>query len=91
MKYKGDWNWRFEREKEIYRQQFPDYELLTSSSDRHKNYSPQETEILMALYKEGKTYREIAEELGRSYWSVAYKLAEMRKEKRLRQGQSLLF
>jgi hypothetical protein len=50
-----------------------------SSSNRIKNYSNEEIKILIKQKKAGYTDKHIAEQLGRSYWSIVYKLSELRK------------
>jgi hypothetical protein len=50
-----------------------------SSSDRNKNYTAEENKLLVTLKKSGHTDKEIAIILGRSYWSVVYKLSELRR------------
>jgi hypothetical protein len=50
-----------------------------SSSNRFKNYSNEEIKKLIKHKKAGYTDKHIAEQLGRSYWSIVYKLSELRK------------
>lgn len=78
MFYKTNWNWRFRYEKAPLLQKYPGYEVIASSSERNKPYSQEEIHSLLLLRKQGKTTNEIAEILGRSYWSVIYKVRELR-------------
>lgn len=79
MNYKTNWEYRFEFEKSKYEEEYPGYQTLASSSDRHKNYSFEEINTLITLKNEGITDKKIAEILGRTYWSVVYKLSDLRK------------
>ncbi|WP_413300381.1 DNA endonuclease [Bacillus sp. 1P10SD] len=79
MFYKTNWNYRLQQESEKWKLKLPDYKLVVSSSDRWKNYSSYEIKRLVVLKKEGHLDKEIANLLGRSYWSVVYKLRELRK------------
>ncbi|WP_040209392.1 DNA endonuclease [Neobacillus jeddahensis] len=79
MFYKTNWKYRYRQEEERLKSKFPNYEIVLTSSNRYKNYSSEETERLILLKKQGQTDKEIAETLGRSYWSVVYKLSELRK------------
>lgn len=56
-----------------------DIVIKTSSSQRCKPYSKTEINTLIEWKKQGKTDVAIAEYLNRSYWSVVYKLVELRK------------
>lgn len=79
MRYKLDWDWRFEQEKEKYKKEYPSYEVRTSSPERVKNYTHQEIDTLISLKKQGLSNEQIAQKTGRSYWSVVNKMAECRK------------
>lgn len=79
MRYKLDWDWRLEVEKEKYKKEFPTYEVLTSSPKRNKIYTQEEIETLISFKKQGMSYRLISQKMGRSYWSVVNKFAELRK------------
>ena len=79
MNYKTNWEYRLEVERKKYEKEFPGYQMLASSSDRYKNYSSEEIITLIKLKKGGLTDRKIAQTLGRTYWSVVYKLRELRK------------
>lgn len=80
MFYKTNWNYRFTQEAMKYASQYPQYEIITSSSERSKAYSEDEIELLIKLKLIGYTDKEIGEFLNRSYWSVGYKWHEIRKE-----------
>jgi hypothetical protein len=53
--------------------------VILSSSNRFKNYSIEEIQKLIKQKKAGYADKHIAEQLGRSYWSIVYKLSELRK------------
>ncbi|TAA72234.1 DNA endonuclease [Planococcus salinarum] len=78
MFYKTNWNYRFEKEVQRYKESDPDYEVIASSSERSKNYSDVECNLIILMKTQGYTNRQIAEKLGRSYWSVVYKWREIR-------------
>ncbi|WP_342512992.1 DNA endonuclease [Sporosarcina sp. FSL K6-1522] len=80
MFYKSNWNYRFTKELIRYSEKYPEYEVLTSSSERSKSYSEKEIELLIKLKLIGYTDKDIGELLNRSYWSVVYKWSEIRKE-----------
>ena len=46
-----------------------------------KRWTPEEDELAMKLYKQGKTYKEIALRLGRSKAAVTQRIANKNKEK----------
>ncbi|RXZ01853.1 DNA endonuclease [Fictibacillus sp. S7] len=79
MFYKTNWNYRFSIEAFKLKLQYPDYETLSSCSNRHRNYSIKEIEKLILLKQQKMSDQLIATTLGRSYWSVVYKIAELRK------------
>lgn len=83
MRYKTDWNYRLELEKEKYERLYPSYQIFTSSSDRNKKYSQEEINLIIELKKAKKTDQYIASRIGRSYWSVVYKISDLRKSKLL--------
>lgn len=78
MFYKTNWNYRFEKEIQRYKESHPEYEVIASSSERSKNYSDAECDLILLMKSQGYKDREIAEKLGRSYWSVVYKWREIR-------------
>jgi hypothetical protein len=80
MYYKSNWEWRLKQEEQKFLVQYPNYQILTSSSSRFKNYTVEEIRELIFLKKSGVTDEVIAETLSRSYWSVVYKLRELRSE-----------
>ena len=47
----------------------------------NKRWSPEEDELAMKLYNQGKTYKEIALRLGRSKAAVTQRIANKNKEK----------
>lgn len=82
MAYKTNWNFRFPYEKEKLQKEYLEYEILSSQSNRQKNYSEQEIEQLIKLRKTGYTINEIASQIGRTYHSVNYKLAMLRRQRK---------
>ncbi|MTH55064.1 DNA endonuclease [Bacillus mangrovi] len=82
MRYKFDWEYRFIKERQRYRSLYPDYEVTSAHSNNFRPYTANEIETMMALKQKGETDAKIAQTLDRSYWSVVYKLAELRKAKR---------
>jgi hypothetical protein len=80
MFYKTNWSYRFKREKELLKAIYPDYHILTSSAERNKAYSEDEISQLINLKQVKCSDKEIAVKLNRSYWSIVYKLKELRKD-----------
>ncbi|MEQ6377586.1 DNA endonuclease [Bacillaceae bacterium S4-13-58] len=56
-----------------------DISIILSSSERHKPYSSLEVSKIIKMKLSGSTDQEIADELGRTYWSTVYKIGEIRK------------
>jgi hypothetical protein len=82
MKYKYDREYRLEKEK----QKLSDYEgytVLSSDSLRWQKYSDVDGANMISFKKSGKTDKEISVSINRPYWSVVYKLKEIRKDGRL--------
>ncbi|MDX8343218.1 DNA endonuclease [Rossellomorea sp. YZS02] len=78
MYYKSNWEWRLKQEEQKFLVQYPNYQIIASSSSRNKNYSDKEINEMISLKKKGFKDQEIANTLARSYWSVVYKLRELR-------------
>lgn len=76
MEYKYDWDKRFQIEKGKLEKQFPNYRIVSSDSSRWSNYTDEEIAKLIHYKREGKTDKQIALELNRTYWSIVYKLRE---------------
>lgn len=53
--------------------------ITLSSSVRKKPYSKDEVSKIIQMKRSGSTDQEIADELGRTYWSIVYKISEIRK------------
>ena len=83
MSYKVNWTYRLYMEKERWRIQYPDYDVLTSSRERMRPYSAEEIDILIEMKRSNRSDKEIAEKLQRSYWAIVYKAADLRKQGRL--------
>jgi len=79
MYYKTNWIYRLEKESELISGKYPDYKILTTSEERQKNYSMEEIETIISMKKGGHTLTEISESLNRTYWSVVYKISELKK------------
>jgi|SRR5690625_1497206 len=54
--------------------------IKISSSSRRRGYSANEINTLVNLKKSGYSDKAIAIQLGRTYWSIVYKIKELRKE-----------
>ncbi|MBZ9535250.1 DNA endonuclease [Cytobacillus oceanisediminis] len=78
MLYKTSWDHRIQIERTKWVHKYPSYTILTTDSDRFKNYSKEEINTLIILKNEGVTINEIAKKLNRSYWSVVYKWSEIK-------------
>ncbi|GGP07379.1 endonuclease [Oceanobacillus neutriphilus] len=72
-----------EKTEEIYERYGNDVIIKLSSSNRKKLYSNKEIETIIHLKRTGSTDQNIADNLGRSYWSVVYKIRELRKNRLL--------
>ncbi|PIC56261.1 hypothetical protein CSV80_15640 [Sporosarcina sp. P12(2017)] len=83
MSYKTNWHYRFYIEKQRWHCEYPDYQLITSSRKRMRAYTPNEIKTLKSMKQSGNTDQQIADALGRSYWSVVYKVSELRAQKLL--------
>lgn len=79
MFYKTNWNYRFTKELIKWNEKYPDYKVITSSSERSKAYSEDEIELLVILKSLGYTDKYISSILNRSYWSVVYKWSHIQK------------
>ncbi|MCM3711665.1 hypothetical protein [Sporosarcina luteola] len=64
----------------IYKKYGRNVNIVISSSDRYKTYTSEEIELLIKLKQAYFTDLSIADELGRTYWSVVYKIRELRKK-----------
>ncbi|MBT2687161.1 DNA endonuclease [Bacillus sp. ISL-47] len=79
MEYKFNWETRFQVEEEKLKKLHTGYQILSSDSNRFRNYTENEVAQIIDFKKNGKTDKQIANELQRSYWSIVYKLKELRK------------
>jgi hypothetical protein len=79
MFYKSNWEWRLNQEKLKFNKSHKGYEIVATSPDRFKYYSNGEIKKIISLKKKGLKDKEIALIVNRSYWSVVYKLQELRK------------
>ncbi|MBD8071401.1 DNA endonuclease [Bacillus sp. PS06] len=80
MYYKTNWTWRLKEESIILINQHPTYQVIASHYDRHKNYTDSDIQQLISMKNSGMKDKEIALALNRSYWSIVYKLKEIRKD-----------
>ena len=83
MSYKTNWMYRFYIEKQKWNKKYPDYEVLTSSRERMRPYTTEEIETILTMKRMKQTDQQIADRLGRTYWSIVYKVSELRKEGKL--------
>ncbi|MGD6871035.1 hypothetical protein ACQCU1_02425 [Sutcliffiella horikoshii] len=83
MFYKTNWNYRLDVDKNKWNEKYPCYEIVESSSYRNKKYTETEIQKLIIDKKNGMPDKKIVEKLNRSYWSVVYKLRELRLSKLL--------
>lgn len=83
MYYKTNWKYRLEKESALIMGKYPDYKILITSEERQKNYSTEEIETIISMKKEGHTIHDISVLLNRTYWSVIYKISELKKKKLL--------
>lgn len=67
-------------EKQRWHSKHPDYQLIASSRKRMRAYSPDEIAILKRMKQSGNIDQQIADALGRTYWSVVYKASELRSQ-----------
>ncbi|WP_443141013.1 hypothetical protein [Pseudalkalibacillus sp. R45] len=67
----------------IYKKYGNNITIQISSSDNHKNYSYGEIKRIITLKQSGMQDKDIAKSLNRSYWSIVYKVSELRKNGRL--------
>ncbi|MFC0272204.1 hypothetical protein ACFFIX_12240 [Metabacillus herbersteinensis] len=78
MKYKMDWNYRLNIEIEKFNITHHGYQVIQSDSSRFKKYTEEELTTIISLKTNGKSDSEIAITIGRTYWSVVYKIRELR-------------
>ncbi|WP_248892314.1 hypothetical protein [Bacillus methanolicus] len=83
MEYKLDWEKRLLIETKKLNKIFPGFKVISSDSDRWRNYLDKDIDQMVYLKQNGYTDKEIAKRLNRTYWSVVYKLRELRKDGRL--------
>lgn len=83
MFYKTNWEWRYNEEKQLLLEQYPNYEIIASSSDHYRSYSSEEINCILILHKEGESISNIARAINRTYWSVVYKIRELKEKKLL--------
>ncbi|WP_221566965.1 hypothetical protein [Alkalihalobacillus sp. TS-13] len=67
----------------IYKKYGRNITIQTSSSDNQRNYSYEEINKIIALKQSGMQDKDIAKCLNRSYWSIVYKVSELRENGRL--------
>ncbi|WP_158233790.1 hypothetical protein [Sporosarcina sp. P3] len=83
MSYKTNWHYRYYIEKQRWHKKYEDYQLLTSSRERRLPYTLHEIQTIKQMKQSGNTDQQIADALGRSYWSIVYKIRELRNRKTL--------
>ncbi|MCF6093422.1 DNA endonuclease [Microaerobacter geothermalis] len=78
--YKYDLKYRLKKEQEKINSTFSEtVQLQLSSSTRKRPYTNKEIKVMTTMKKEGYTDQEIADQLNRTYWSIVYKFADLRK------------
>lgn len=80
MSYKTNWHYRFYMEKQRWYRKYADYQLLASSSERRRPYTQNEIQTIKHMKQSGNTDQQISDALERTYWSVVYKLSELRSQ-----------
>lgn len=80
MFYKTNWNYRFTKELMKWSIRYPGYQVITSSSERSKNFSEDEINLLVKLKLIGNSDKFIGKMINRSHWSVVYKWRDVRLE-----------
>ncbi|GKV64862.1 MULTISPECIES: hypothetical protein [unclassified Sporosarcina] len=81
MRYKTDLEENISLKYESLQEKFGrDIRIVVSSSERFKTYTKEEIERMTVLKNAKFSDQMIADELGRSYWSVVYKLKELRRK-----------
>lgn len=78
MSYKTNWQFRFYLEKQKWHQKHPNYQVIVSDRKRMRPYTTDEINSLCHMKLAGKTDQQIADAPGRSYWSIVYKISELR-------------
>lgn len=81
MSYKTNWHYRFYIEKQRWHKKYEDYQLMTSSRERRLPYTSHEIQTIKQMKQSSNTDQQIADALGRSYWSIVYKIRELRNQK----------
>lgn len=82
MAWKLDWEYRLALEREAN----PDKSVITSKPKN--DYTEEEIEYIVTSKLRGRTDQEIADALGRTYWSVVYKWQDIKKN-RLREEEAV--
>lgn len=80
MAWKLDWEHRLQLEKEA------NPNMIVITSKPKNDYSEEEIELIVTSKLKGISDQEIADTLGRSYWSVVYKWQDIKKN-RLKEEQ----
>lgn len=78
MFYKTNWEMRFAHEIARYQESSPNYKVIASTSDRSRNYTQEECNLLRQMKNEGAKDKDIALKLNRTYWSIVYKWRELK-------------
>lgn len=82
MAWKLDWEYRLSQEKD----ENPDKVVITSKPKN--DYTEEDIEYIVTSKLRGQTDQEIADALGRTYWSVVYKWQDIKKN-RLREVEAV--
>lgn len=80
MLYKMDLNENLRMKVDAIKEKYGDnVSIILSSSNRNRLYTQKELNLIIQLKSSGKTDQYIADQSGRSYWSIVYKIRDMRK------------
>lgn len=79
MSYKSNWHYRFAKEVEKWQRKYPHYQVVTSSRERMRPYTEDEIKTIISMKQKGETDQSIADQVGRTYWAIVYKVSELRK------------
>lgn len=84
LRYKWDLKYALDTKKQELSEKFQGiYNINISSISNINNYSQEEESIICNMKKEGKTYREIADTIGRSYYGIGYKISQLKRSGKL--------
>ncbi|KXH79729.1 hypothetical protein [Sporosarcina sp. HYO08] len=81
MEYKTNLETNIKQKTEnIYKKYGQSVNIVISSSERNRAYTFEEIELIIKLKTANVTDQAIADQLGRTYWSIVYKIGDLRKK-----------